>query len=305
MSYALRNTLVLLVLLLVISGLGSYFVFSREGKVLRQKEQALVEQTQRATQLDSLTVEVESLTTEVTDGEVRWATRMNVLPASDVTSETNRNFNAILEGAPLKLSVLASANAPHGDYGYMRYLLRGEGNFIDMYRFLFGLENHERLYRVESVKLKEVQVVEANEFDNEDTAPRLPRSQVTFETIIRAYYSSVSAMQEPLSPEAMAMRVTNPGTLPVNPMKPLLLDALPPNIDDLVEVDRSTLASVAGQTAYVRDQGGALQALEVGDPVYLGFVTAIRPSLSEVEFTLNRGGLVQRVVLHVPFLPED
>ncbi|MEM8558699.1 MAG: hypothetical protein AAGG50_12835, partial [Bacteroidota bacterium] len=81
-----------------------------------------------------------------------------------------------------------------------------------------------------------------------------------------------------------------------NPFYPLILEALPPNTDDLVDVEGNALVSVVGEVA-VFERGGVLRSLRVGDRVYLGRIAAIDTEKARVVANLNRGGIRERVEL--------
>ena len=49
----------------------------------------------------------------------------------------------------------------------------------------------------------------------------------------------------------------------------------------------------------VRDRKGRFNSLKVGDKVYLGYLTRIDPKRGEAEFTLNKGGIIEKVVLKI------
>jgi hypothetical protein len=53
--------------------------------------------------------------------------------------------------------------------------------------------------------------------------------------------------------------------------------------------------------AFVADQKGRIVTLEEGDEVYLGYVTRIDPEKGAVEFMLNKGGIIERAELRIPF----
>ena len=75
-----------------------------------------------------------------------------------------------------------------------------------------------------------------------------------------------------------------------------VLETLPPNTDDLVDVDADPLVSVVGGTA-VFSRGGQLRQLRAGDRVYLGRVASVDPRVARVTIDLNKGGIRERVEL--------
>ena len=53
--------------------------------------------------------------------------------------------------------------------------------------------------------------------------------------------------------------------------------------------------------AILVDHLGKIHVLKEGDEVYLGYLTKIDVPNNRVEFTLNKGGIVERYSLTLPF----
>ena len=90
-----------------------------------------------------------------------------------------------------------------------------------------------------------------------------------------------------------------PDKLPnVNPFYPGILETLPPNSNNLIDVEDASLVSVAGERAYF-DIGGEYKSVALGGDVYLGTVTAVDPHNGRVKVRLNRGGIIDHVEISI------
>ena len=83
--------------------------------------------------------------------------------------------------------------------------------------------------------------------------------------------------------------------------KPLISSEPPANLRGLVDVERSDLRAVMTDKIFIVDENGKAHMLSVGDEVYLGYLTRIDQDKNEAEFTLNKGGIIDRVVLKTRF----
>jgi len=91
----------------------------------------------------------------------------------------------------------------------------------------------------------------------------------------------------------------SPKHLNDNPFYPLIRMEIPPNLRGLLEVDRATLQAIIQGTAYIVDGNGKIWVMKEGDEVYLGYLTRVDIDKGQVEFTLNKGGITERVILRI------
>ena len=78
---------------------------------------------------------------------------------------------------------------------------------------------------------------------------------------------------------------------------PLIRDEIPPNSDNLLDVQTAQLLALIPDGAYVSDASGTTHLLWEGDEVYLGYLTKIDYTSNEVKFVLNKGGVIEKVTL--------
>ena len=115
-----------------------------------------------------------------------------------------------------------------------------------------------------------------------------------FAIAVDAYYSSnldISAPDSVITPPDEAFPARR---VAVNPFFPYILETLPRNTNDLVDLETDPLISVIGGTA-VFDRAGELRQLRAGDRVYLGRISNVDPQRARVTVELNNGGIRERV----------
>jgi len=117
---------------------------------------------------------------------------------------------------------------------------------------------------------------------------------------VHAYFSNVAELAS-----SMGERPIRPNVLSVDPFYPVIASGIPPNLRDLVEIERADLKAVIPGKAFVLDQNNDIQTLHEGDEVYLGYVTRIDPELGRLECTLNKGGIIEKVELTIRYGPDQ
>ena len=78
---------------------------------------------------------------------------------------------------------------------------------------------------------------------------------------------------------------------------PLIRDDIPPNTEELLDVQTAQLLALIPDGAYVSDASGKTHLLWEGDEVYLGYLTKIDSTTNDVKFVLNKGGVIEKVTL--------
>jgi hypothetical protein len=290
LSYAIRNTIVLVVLLLIVLGVGGYIWAVKQPAKIEEQENRIAELDRQIARIPGLIAEYNRLNEELEDQRRRWEGRTKDIPRVDITGETYDYFNRSIDrsGGFVKLDMIYGGKTEQERYGYNTYNLRGEAPFFVFYNFLWYLENGRRLYRLQQVNFRGV--------ETRDTETEMPRLMVTFDMQLRGYFTSVEELFTSTAPRAV-----RPNVVRYNPFQPLILSDIPPNIRGLVEAERSELRAVLPDRAILVDHEGVIRTLREGDEVYLGYVTKFVPEESRVEFLLNKGGIFERFNLYIRY----
>lgn len=289
MSYKIRNTLVLATFIVLIVLVGGYLtVFSYPGKIEEtsgriKKVEAQIEPLRgieaKYFALDSL---IKSRERALSSLDKRIS--REVTPAN-----TYQYLNSILARTGfLEFSMLYSGKKTSQSFAYNTYRLKGEAPFNRLFQFLWYLERGPEIYQIKKLTLHGV--------ESKDPETQMPELVVPFEMEISSYYSDIADL--PPIKRSLDDVVVPPA---INPFYPHVLRNLPPNSDNLVEVERAELKAVLQDQALVADHNGRVHVLRKGSRVYLGYLNRIDPEKNQVEFTLNKGGIVEKVLLRMRF----
>jgi len=288
-SYKIRNSLVLSVLLLLILGVGSYIRAYNLPKKLAKVEAEIKRIDTELQNTPNLVAEFNDLSATLADAQKRWENRNKDIPPTDITSQSYAYFSRLIDlSGYVKLDMIYQRVESRGNYGFNVYSLKGEAPFDNFYRFLWYLENGRKLYKINSIAVKGLEVP-----PKEQEPGKL---LVTFDMVVHAYFSSVAELAS-----APGERSISPNYLGTDPFAPVITRDIPPNTEALVEIERSDLKAVIPGKAFVLDQNSVIRTLGEGEEVYLGYVTKILPEEGRIECTLNKGGIIEKVDLKIRY----
>ncbi len=290
MSYKVRNSIVLGVLMLLIVGVGTYvraFHLPKKADSI-QKEIAKIDEELSNT--PGLINEYNTLSATVTDTKQRWESRSKEIPPEDVTGQTYEYFSKLIEkSGGLKLNMVFGGAQAKGNYGFNVYSLHGEGKFGNLYKFMWYLENGRKLFKISTVTMKGLEVAATEKKPEQELL-------VAFDINVQAFFATIPDLAKPAGDQ-----LTEPNYLSQDPFEPVIKANLPPNKDNLVEVERSDLKAVIAGKAFVIDQNQQFRTLEPGDEVYLGYVTNLSQNDGKIECTLNKGGIIEKVEMKIRY----
>jgi hypothetical protein len=288
-SYKIRNSIALGVLLFLVIAVGGYISFIYQpGKINKYRKEAKAIEAQ----LKDNTLQTSAITgmqEKLRETVHRWNNRTKEIGESDISSQTYGYLSDIIdESGQLRLNMAFTGAKLNGKYGYNTYKLTGNAEFPNIFRFIWLLENGRRLYKISSVTLHGEEQTKATE--------EFPTINVHYEMELNAYYTSETSLGRPvMKPDSVPQPITS------NPFLPDVLKLSPQNVRNLLDVASINVKAVASGKALVMDQTGRLITLQVGDEVYLGKMTATHPQEGTVEFMLNNGGIVETVSKQIVF----
>ncbi len=289
MSYKIRNSIALGVLLLLVIGIGGYISFIYQpGKINKYKKEAKAIESQ----LKDNTLQTSAITgmqEKLRETVHRWNNRTKEIGESDISSQTYGYLSDIIdESGQLRLNMTFSGVKSAAKYGYNTYKLTGLAEFPNIFRFIWLLENGRRLYKISNVTLHADEQTKSTE--------EYPTIALRYEMELDAYFTSETSLGKPvMKPDSIPQPITS------NPFLPNILKLSPQNVRNLLDVASINVKAVSSGKALVMDPTGRLITLQVGDEVYLGKMTAARPQEGIVEFTLNNGGIVETVSKQIVF----
>ena len=295
MKSALTVTLLLL-LTAILVGAGSYYATDvrQEQSLERMKEARRVAELQNALAEDLLVREAAS--SELAgEALTRWRSRYKYIPTTLNTADMVEYLESLTRNGFEQFDLFLSSQTQQQDFSTYRFNVTGTAFYKDFYHLVWHLENNREFYRIYDLKVSHTNVFKKNRATDVDR--RL--DMVAFSFGLDAYYAGIdgiSAPQDSLRPIPLALLQAH--SPPDRSYTPLVRTDLPPNADQLLDVENSKLISIIGNQAIFEDQYGRHVMLE-GDRVYLGSIVLIDPINSFVRVTLNKGDRTETLNLRL------
>ncbi|MCP4724746.1 MAG: hypothetical protein GY863_06905 [bacterium] len=294
MSYTIRNTLILVVLLIAVSALGVYvFSFNLRQEAIRLENDLLI----RINELNSLRENNQNfhqIEQSMLYSQDIWKNLPKRLYRIENSVESYAYFNTLASQKDSRLSFNFRKNKLNtvktNNISHNRYTLVGEARYIDLFRFIWKLENYASLYIIEELEI----LPPTDKYARE----KFGKSAVHFLMTVKSYSMDIGS--EELTRQTPVYDMA-PVKLNINPFAALISKKLPPNIENLMVVDNSVLLGMSNNEAYLRDPDGKVWNIKRGGKVYLGVLTGIDPDKGLVEFTLSEGGFLRKVTLRMSF----
>jgi len=288
-SYKTRNTLVLLGFLATILIIGGYFVVYLYPADIAKHQAEIMHLQQEIATLDGVEQQLPQVEKQI-NFEQEKLTNLRKQIVSQVTPASSYAYlNAITRFSGF-FQYDMGFKGPNqlSNYGYNLYNIRGEGSFHNIYKFIWYLERGPQIYRIKKLSLRGV--------ESKDPETEAAQFIVPFELEVWALFAKVQDLP-PIKRKLEDIRCPAVG----NPFYPVVFKELPGNANQLIETERAELKAVIPEKAFIADHTGQVQVLREGDEVYLGYCTRIDAANGQVEFTLNKGGIVEKYILKLRF----
>lgn len=284
MSYAVRNTIILLVTLFVIGGAAfAYIKFYQEATL----EELEATRAEKQNDYNSKKATSDNFP-ELNDMYQRAVNIVEnydkALFSSNDPDDVFDYVNEISEGnSQVYFGFVFSDSASMGQYGVMTSNINGIGNYENFIRFINKLENSQLINKVNNLRLS--QPPEGSEL-----------TDITFSFQLESYYQR---MPLPKINQVVAGFTLDENVSTFNPFYPLIRQSLPPNENNLINVESSRLIGLSGNRVFIIDQRGNMNTLRKGDDVYLGTLESIDTDTKTATFRLNKGGIVELFTLEI------
>jgi hypothetical protein len=290
-TYKLRNTIALGVVWLVFTIVGVVLWAIWQPRQINKITKATQAINKQLEDLPGLTDDVQRLTIQYQDIKRRYDSRSKEIPQLDVSSQTYGYMSqGIDEAGFLKFDMKFIGTNEKLNWGYNAYKLDlGEAQFENLFKFVYFLENGQRLYKIASMRLEQKEAI--------DPDTKEVTKWIAFEMEIHAYFvHNVPELGTSLAAQSLTM-IPSPYDPFHNMITQTLATEVPPGEinADLVLVK----AVLPGKAFVLTDK--ALVVLHLGDKVWRGNVTRVNPAESAVEFTLDEGGVVRKLIKKILF----
>lgn len=296
MSFKIRNTIVLAVVLVVITGGGLFYWMYMQPKQLKGTLAEIQKIEKELVDVPQTVNEVEELTNTLADTRRRYDSRSKEIPAFDITSQTYAYMSKGIDEAGItndnefvRFNMTFDKTADFGQFGYNVYQLTdGEAVFENLYKFVYYLENGSRLYKIAWISIENREMV--------NTETKETRKFLVFSMELHAYFTRIQELNTSLAAKSLTFTQS-----PVDPFEPIILKSISGEAPaDQIDPKQLDVRAVLPGKAFVMNKG-ELTVLHLGDKVWRGFVSRISPAESKVEFTLNEGGIVKKYAKSMVF----
>lgn len=287
MNKKLRSTLGLLGLLLLIAIIGGTYIFMFQQGDLNDKKEKLEELNAKSYDPVELADRYEQL-------QVRSAILDSVLQSrkfnipKDLSSIKFYNFmNNVVSNFSehTQVDIEYQKRERAKEFFFYEYKLTGRGFYNEVFRLIYSIEQSKELKKIITLSL-------GNMIQTDDEG--IPLFLVSFEMNAQVYFSNDSRF----APEVLVENDLRTGPI-YDAFYPLIRNEIPPNIDELLDVQGSKLLALIPEGAFIADTHGNTYLVWEGEQVYLGYLTQIDYEENTVSFILNKGGIIEKITLEL------
>jgi len=286
MNKKLISTLSVLALLIIILVAGGIYIFVIQRGDLSERQEKLVELNKNVYDPVELENRYQELQRKSAELDSILANRKFNIP-QNISSIKFYNFiNKIVADFPKETTVNVEyvRQAPDKEFFFHEYKLTGGGNYNDVYKMIYAIEQSKELKKIG--KLTFTNLVKTDD--------EIPLFLVNFELITQVYYSSDNRF----APAEFVENNLYTGPI-YDAFYPLIRNEIPPNVDNLLDVQGARLLALIPEGAFVADNKGNTYLVWEGEQVYLGYLTKIDYDNNTVSFILNKGGIIEQVTLQL------
>lgn len=287
MNKKIRSTLGLIaLLLLLVTASGVYVFFFQSGK-LNEKRAKLEELKANEYDTEQLALQYEDLLKRSASLDSILAARKFNIP-KDLSSIKFYNF---INKISMPYSHLSQVNIEYVDQKQDKefflhdYKLSGRATYNDLYNLIYAIEESKELKKITNLSLNNLVV--NDEYD-------IPHFLVGFSMNTAAYFATTNRFV------TASLVENNLSTAPVyDVFYPILRNEIPPNYDELLDVQGAKLLALIPEGAFLADSKGRTYLVWEGEQVYLGYLTKIDYERNRVSFILNKGGIIEKIELEL------
>jgi len=285
MDRKLKNTLILLVIFLVLIALASVYLFIIQKGKIEDRQKRIQELSLNSYNTEELLEQLKALKKRVAQLDSILAIRKYNIPIQTPHSKFYDFINDIsYYFQPESYVNIEYVEAIEGkEYHSYTYKVTGTTYFDEFYYLVYAIEQSKELKKISSCTIDNFVFVEQS---------GIPHYQVGFNLTVKVFFSSSDRFVSSNFRENQL----RPNTI-YDIFYPLIRNEIPPNTDGLLDVQTAQLLALIPDGAFLSDAKGNTYLLWEGDKVYLGYLTAIDFEKNQVDFILNKGGLIEKINL--------
>lgn len=289
MSYGVRNTIILLVALLLLGGSAFAYIYFFQAPKLEQLETTLQQKQQDYNNKKAISDAFPELNANYQNAVAiieNYDKSLYKTPNPDDVYDYLNYISNSSEQLRVYFDFNFADSTAQDQYGIIRSNLNGYGNYVNVVNFINTIENSQLLNKVTALSL----APPGGNNEGEEI------SDITFTFTLESYYERIP-IQENVSRTNVLTR--NEQVSVFNPFYPLIQPTVPPNTYNLINIEQSRIIGMTASRIFIVDQGGSVQSLTVGDDVYLGSLQSIDINNKSATFNLNKGGITELVTLEI------
>jgi len=281
MSYALRNSLILIVALLLISAGGYLFIHFYQLPQIAELEEEIERKQSEYNNKSEIAEGLPEL-------EEKFMSSKEFIENFDKTLFQTSNpdriyrFLTLLSNTdPVEFDFTFSDSTSFDRYGVVTSDIAGRGSHRAVINFLTRIENSEPVQKINKLVL--LPVNQESEYN-----------YVSFTFSLTSYYDKMKFFNASNTP-GISEKIS---VASHNPFFPHIRD-VNPNTNNLVNVEKSQLVGIGNDMIYLIDQNGSMQTMKERDRAYLGRLETININEGYARFRLNKGGIIETITLEV------
>lgn len=281
MSYALRNTLILLSTLVIMIAGGWVYLGQFPNKELEAYDKVIADREKDLATFKAKSEAFDLVREQYIRSLYRKENYNKELFASNNVADIYDFIRRLNDGpAFTQLNFSTVDSVVTDNYGYVTVQLDGTSSYRNFYAFLSRIEQSRPIMKVIKLQVQP------------KTAPE-ELQDVVFILTARVFYARGSTTSS-----SLRTILTDIPSLRHNPLAPLI-HAIPSNTDNLSNLESSRLVAVTAGSAFIVDQTGRMVRIDVGGRVYLGFLERVSQSSGSATFRLNKGGIEETMTLRI------
>jgi hypothetical protein len=285
MNRKVKNTLGLVGLLLLIVVGGSIYLFVVQKGKIEERQARLKELKAYDYNSDQLNSQFLELTARAGILDSVLAARKFNIPANlssirffDFVNEVGAGFS---EDSHFDVEFVESK--PDKEFFFYDYKVTGGAGYSDLYKLIYAIEHSKELKKIKNVTL-------TNLVTNDEDG--MPMFQVSVTMNVDVYFSLDNRFA---TADLKENDLSTPGQFDI--FFPVIRNEIPPNLDELLDVQGARLLALIPEGAFLADTKGNTYLLWEGEQVYLGYLTDIDYEKNKVSFILNKGGIIEKIDL--------
>lgn len=304
MSYAIRNTLILLATIIVLFAGGWAFIrYFYEDPIIQQKAEIEQKQADLAIYQEktgryvSLEEQLRTVRFQYENHTKQFFSNNNVAVMFDYLRTINQG------SAQTSLNFTLVDSVLQDQYGIIRVKLSGGGTYDAFYNFMSILEQSRPMTKITDMRI-------SAQSDNSGTDFILYESTVNFffnratsivNPALLINFDTPRAIHNPFNPLVRfePSRGTSPEPIVTESTTQQPANTPPPNSEGLPDVNRSRLVGLVRSGAYLEDQQRQIVYIPIGGRVYLGSLDEISLSRKTATFRITRGNSTEFVTLQI------